>query len=47
LKDVALAKLKDQLSKEDSEKRKAGTTFAHKMTPSVFVQQALEVEAAQ
>ena len=47
LKDTALAGLKDQLAKEDSDKRKAGTTFTHKMTPSVFIQQALEVEAAQ
>ena len=47
LKDVALAKLKDQLAKEDSDKRMAGIAFPHKMTPSVFVQQALEIEAAQ
>lgn len=45
--DIMLAGLKDQLAREDSEKHKAGTTFAHRMTPSVFIQQALEIETAQ
>ena len=46
-KDTALAELKIQLAKEDSNNRKTGTTFAPEMTPSVFIQRALEVEAAQ
>lgn len=47
LKDTALAGLKDQLAKEDSDTHKKGINFPHKMTPSLFIQQALEVEAAQ
>ena len=46
-KDVALADLKNQLAKEDSDKRETGTVFAHEMTPSMFIQGVLEVEAAQ
>jgi hypothetical protein len=47
LKDGALAALKARLAEEDLAKRKAGTTFVHRMTPSMFVQQALEIEDAQ
>jgi hypothetical protein len=42
-----LNKLKDQLAKEDQDQQKAGVVFPHQMSPSVFLQQALEVEVAQ
>ena len=45
--DDVLDKLKDQLAREDLEKQGAGLTFPHKVTPAVFLQFALEVEAAQ
>lgn len=44
---MVLTELKNQLAKEDSEKHKAGITFPYKMTPSVFIQWALEIETAQ
>ena len=42
-----LAKLKDELSKEDSEKQKLGMDFPHEMSPAAFLQRALDIEAAQ
>jgi hypothetical protein len=47
IKDIALSELKSQLAKEDSERRKAGGTFTHEITPSIFIQRALDIEAAQ
>lgn len=44
---MVLVELKNQLAKEDADERKAGTVFAHEMTPAVFIQQALDIEAAQ
>lgn len=39
--------LKQQLAKEDAGRQGAGVTFAHEISPSTFLQRALEVEAAQ
>ena len=45
--DGLLDELKKQLTGEDSERRKAGVVFPHEMSPTVFLRQALDVEAAQ
>ena len=40
-------RLKEELTKEDLERRRSGVTFSHRVTPAEFLQYALKVEAAQ
>jgi hypothetical protein len=42
-----LAALKRELAEDDTDKRNGGTTFAHEITPSGFVQRALDIESSQ
>lgn len=42
-----LNKLKGQLAKEESEQLKIGVSFPHDVSPSIFLQRAFDVEAAQ
>jgi hypothetical protein len=45
--DDALRELKAQLVNDDLEKTMAGNVFPHSVSPAVFLQQALDIEAAQ
>lgn len=45
--DGVLDKLKTWLMKEDSEQLRLGVTFPHEMSPSTFLQRALDIEAVQ
>ena len=45
--DGLLDRLKHKFAQEESEQRRSGVPFSHKVTPAQFLQLALKVEEAQ